>query len=50
MTDDILIPEERAFKEKLLEMERESISNITKADDKLIVNRIIRMYEEGTKK
>ena len=49
MTDEFLTPEQEAFKNKILEMERESISNITKTDDKQLISRIIRLYEEEQK-
>ena len=50
MTDELLTAEEAEFKEKILQLERESISNITKTDDKILVAKIIRMYEEKEKK
>ena len=46
MIDDILNKEEKEFMELILSLERESISNIVKTDDKQMVNKIIRLYEE----
>ena len=52
MIDEVLklTPEEQAFKERILELERESISDLSKVDDKMTINTIIRMYEEAQKK
>ena len=37
-------PEE--FKEKVLDLEKESLANITKPDDNQIVAKIMKMYEK----
>lgn len=37
------------FKEKVLHLEKESISNINKTDDKQMVSKIINAYEEYLK-
>lgn len=37
------------FKDQILEMEKENIANINKADDKHMVAKIIRVYEEAKK-
>ncbi len=37
------------FKEKILELEKENISTISKSDDKQMVAKIIRIYEEMKK-
>lgn len=50
MIDDVLDEKQKEFKCKILQLERESISNIVKVDDKLMVSRIIRMYEEEENK
>lgn len=34
------------FKNKVLELERESLSNLNQYDDSQMVNKIIRIYEE----
>lgn len=34
------------FKDQILNMEKENIANINKADDKQMVAKIIRIYEE----
>ena len=34
------------FKKKVLELERESLSNLNQYDDSQMVNKIIRIYEE----
>lgn len=49
MIDDVLTEKEKEFKEKVLQIEKESISNIVKVDDKIMVSKIIRMYEEENK-
>ena len=36
------------FQKELLKMERESLSNIVKTDDKTMVAKIIHLYEEKT--
>ena len=37
------------FKKKILELEKENISTISKSDDKQMVAKIIRIYEEMKK-
>ena len=37
------------FKEFVLEMERDNLKNIDKADKKVIVTKIVRVYEEARK-
>ena len=37
------------FKEFVLEMERDNLKNIDKADKKVIVTKIVRAYEEARK-
>lgn len=50
MIDDILDEKQKKFKELILKMEQESLANITKVEDKVMVSRIIRLYEEENKK
>ena len=50
MIDDILDDKQKKFKERILKMEQESLANITKVEDKAMVSRIIRLYEEENKK
>jgi EAL domain-containing protein (putative c-di-GMP-specific phosphodiesterase class I) len=38
------------FKKQVLKIERESLSNITRLDDKQIISKILRLYEETNKK
>ena len=49
MTNEEMKMKLEEFKKKLLESERESINNINKIDDKQMVSRIIRTYEEMMK-
>lgn len=44
-----LTNEQIMFKEKILELEKENISTINKSDDKQMVAKIIRVYEEMKK-
>lgn len=44
-TEEIWMISIEEFKEKVLELEKESLSNITKPDDNQIVARIMKMYE-----
>ena len=50
MIDNILDEKQKKFKELILKMEQESLANITKVDDKVMVSKIIRLYEEENKK
>lgn len=50
MIDDVLDEKQKAFKDLILKMEQESLANITKLEDKIMVSRIIRLYEEENKK
>lgn len=50
MIDDVLDEKQKKFKELILKMEQESLANITKVEDKVMVSRIIRLYEEENKK
>ena len=50
MIDDVLDEKQKKFKEQILKMEQESLANITKVEDKVMVSRIIRLYEEDNKK
>ncbi len=36
----------KEFKERVLQLERESLSNLNQFDDSQMVNKIIRIYEE----
>lgn len=44
-----LTEEQKKFKEKIIELEKENIATINKNDDKQMVAKIIRIYEEMKK-
>ena len=46
MSEKTKLEELEAFKQTILEMEKESLGNINKTEDKLMVNKIIRLFEE----
>lgn len=46
MTDDFLNDKQKKFKEKILQLERESIASIIKVDDRTMASKIIRMFED----
>ena len=48
--DDILDEKQKKFKDLILKMEQDSLANITRVEDKIMVSRIIRLYEEESKK
>lgn len=44
-----LTEKQTKFKDQILSMEKENIANISKADDKQMVAKIIRIFEEAKK-
>ena len=48
--DEMLTKQEADFKDQILKMENESLSNIVKTDDKVMVTKIVKLYEESLKK
>ena len=48
MNKEEMLSKLEEFQKEVLKMERESLSNINKTDDKTMVAKIIHLYEEKT--
>ena len=46
MNNEEMLAKLQEFQKEVLKMERESLSNIVKTDDKTMVTKIIHLYEE----
>lgn len=49
MSNDILNEKEEKAKNQILSMEQESITNIERTDDKIMIAKIMKLYEDVNK-